>query len=179
MCPDEEVLSAYVDGELSDTWKTRVQEHLSMCSRCAGIVDEYVSIRETLREADIAVTDDMIERAYHEIMARRKVEGADSFWRRKILLPLPIAAAAAVLLLAAAAALFIAGGFSSSRQSLASSSEVILPQEEGEIKTLEDVLRVFESQNAHIEIFIQLPEDRGAPRMGEPVLVREAEYKPR
>lgn len=36
MCFDDQVLSAYYDGELEGVWKDRVKEHLETCSVCSS-----------------------------------------------------------------------------------------------------------------------------------------------
>ncbi len=36
MCVDDELLSAYLDGELQEPWRTQVEQHLQYCKACAS-----------------------------------------------------------------------------------------------------------------------------------------------
>lgn len=44
-CPNVRELSAYVDGELSETRRQRVEGHLSRCSNCAASLQELRRLR--------------------------------------------------------------------------------------------------------------------------------------
>jgi anti-sigma factor RsiW len=127
MCPDRQILSVYLDGELPSPWKEKMEIHLSKCPQCREQLETYRLISRRL-EADagsVAVisagagtaaseTDAVSaarERVWLNIAAsagagRRIIHfpgtGVSAFWRRKISLPLPAAAA-----LAAAVAAFV------------------------------------------------------------------------
>jgi len=44
-CPDVRELSAYVDGELSETRRQRVEDHLSRCFNCTAALQEMRRLR--------------------------------------------------------------------------------------------------------------------------------------
>jgi len=37
MCPDETLLTAYVDDEVPSPWKERIEAHLDQCARCRSV----------------------------------------------------------------------------------------------------------------------------------------------
>ncbi len=99
-------------------------------------------------------------------------------WRRRVTLPLPAAAAAAVLILALAVAL----GISSARNGLRRMSirrgpagmtevEVAAP-----VRDLERLLRSLDKQSPSQQVIITLPAHSNLILMGEPRLVREADF---
>ncbi len=48
-CKDLEVLlSAYADGELAETHRDFIEEHLAGCSECRAALEEYKKTREKL-----------------------------------------------------------------------------------------------------------------------------------
>lgn len=62
MCVDDQMLSAYLDGELEEPWKTQVSQHLAYCAACRT---RY----EHLRSLDAALKDDV---PAHEDEAHRQ-----------------------------------------------------------------------------------------------------------
>jgi anti-sigma factor RsiW len=52
MCVDDEVLSAYLDGELQEPWKTQVAEHLRYCTACAERLKQLRQVDEMLHAAN-------------------------------------------------------------------------------------------------------------------------------
>src|SRR5579859_6577031 len=82
-CDFEEDVSALFDGELRDEEAARVRAHVETCAACRELLDDFESVRESVR-------------SLHQIESQPR-----SLWRRRVTIPLPIAAAIAVLLLGA------------------------------------------------------------------------------
>ena len=177
MCPEEQLLSAYVDNELPEKWKESVADHLETCEICSDIVNGFRSLKQDLLEADVNPGGDVLERVYQNIRVRATVEETRPFFTRRVPLPLPAVAAAAVLVIVSLGLFFFDFG-KPSEDSAVAVSEIIIPPEEVGFQTLEEAIRLFESHNAHIEIYIQLPDETQFARMGEPLLVREADFHP-
>ena len=55
MCPDRDLISAYVDGEVPSPWRERLEEHLASCADCAAVVDGYRELGERLRAAPVGI----------------------------------------------------------------------------------------------------------------------------
>jgi len=68
MCPDETLLTAYVDDEVPSPWKERIEAHLDQCARCQSRVAQYRALTAALHVAD-AVDDAHLEQAAQRIHA--------------------------------------------------------------------------------------------------------------
>lgn len=101
MCIDLQMLSAYMDGELAEPYRTQVEEHLLHCATCRNLLHSMERLDKTI-EADSfpeeeleknkgAIFDKLDNKFFRE---KSKV----SIFRRKIQMSIPqmIATAAAV-----------------------------------------------------------------------------------
>ena len=52
MCIDSQMLSAYLDGELPEPYRTQVMEHLEHCSACQKHLDDMKKLSERIKSAD-------------------------------------------------------------------------------------------------------------------------------
>ncbi|MBN2051033.1 MAG: zf-HC2 domain-containing protein [Spirochaetales bacterium] len=177
MCPEEELLSAYIDNELPLHWKKRVEEHITQCEACARRLDDFLTLRRRLQEAEVRIDEPLSREVCHTAEVRWEVlqpRFIKSF-RRGVSLPV-FAAACALAFLLGMFLFFDRGG---EKQPSYLAEDLVIPVEERNIRTLEEALKVFESHNANIDIYIQLPERSDFYTLGEPVLIREAELKQR
>lgn len=115
MCPDETLLTAYVDDEVPSPWKERIEMHLDQCERCRDRVAQYRALRATLKVAD-AIDDARLQEVAQRIqvslddrlvnLARAPRRNAvleryphlAMFSSRRISVPLPLLAASLLLL---------------------------------------------------------------------------------
>ena len=109
MCIDLQMLSAYMDGELKEPYRTQVEEHLEHCAACRNLLENMKKLDEKIQK-DIFSEEELNrnkDAIYKKLDA--KCFGDDkqiSFFRRKIQMSVPAA------ITAAAAAVFIfVGGF--------------------------------------------------------------------
>lgn len=109
MCIDLQMLSAYMDGELKEPYRTQVEEHLEHCGACRNLLDNMKALdervtKDTFSEAELNRNKDAI---FKKLDAKYFGEGKHvSFFRRRIQVSVPAA------ITAAAAAVFIfVGGF--------------------------------------------------------------------
>ena len=58
MCLDDQILSTYLDNELSEPWKSQVEEHLGNCPSCRTRFQNLMKISDTVRAAGL--TDEEI-----------------------------------------------------------------------------------------------------------------------
>lgn len=94
-CADKEILSAYLDGELSQTQKAEIRKHLEECEECRKVAAGLTSVCDVLDaleglKPDIGFTSRLLEKVHD----RRQVKG----WHR-VVLP-AVATVAAVLSIA-------------------------------------------------------------------------------
>ncbi|MGO8695164.1 MAG: anti-sigma factor family protein [Rectinemataceae bacterium] len=194
MCPDRELLSAYVDGEVPEPWNGRLAGHIAHCDACTKVVEAVRSLSLRIQATDLsaegldesAVLTRMGSRLDEALAARGKGERpapSTELWRRRVALPLP-AAAAAALVVAALLALAISGGFSFSRRgapALAAASQLGQIQATAAAAELpaagnsqnvnmDDLLRYLDSKNDQAALTIRLPSGASFDNSGTAVL---------
>lgn len=85
MCLDDQILNTYLDGELSEPWKSQVEEHLSYCPSCRARFQKLSELSRTIKAAELSSDEisprqervlSMIEKNY---LSKKKNQ---SFWRR-------------------------------------------------------------------------------------------------
>jgi anti-sigma factor RsiW len=113
MCPDKELLSSFVDGEVPSPWKERIELHVAGCPSCASMVEAFSGIAKRLHAAENAEESDALNKAAERIGASLDFDApfahdrrgrAGSFtrvWSRRVSLPIPFLAAGAAALLVA------------------------------------------------------------------------------
>lgn len=67
MCPDKELFSAYVDGEIPEPWCSKLKSHISNCEKCRNIVDTYNSIKKTVKSGIIEPSPELFDSTYNRI----------------------------------------------------------------------------------------------------------------
>mgnify|MGYP001080118997 CR=1 FL=1 len=178
MCPERELLSAYLDGELSQEKTQAVAVHLKECSHCARIVSRYRKVREQLRDKTIDefFRESDIESIKHRISIEleRYQRTPHPFWQRKVGIRWVAAAASCA---------FILGGFFSyvllrpkplpTMSFLESHPSLNVTIN---VKNMKQLIDILNSQQGIREITIQLPESPQFEFRSEPVFIRASEY---
>jgi len=204
MCPDPQLLSIYVDGELPSPWKEKLEAHLKGCPSCREKSENFRQLHELFKK-DTTIKRTYVERVVDEPATERtyteeemqeakkriwnKIEGKKRIrsrvWHRRYSVPLPaIAAAAAVVILVTI--LWIRGETFFHNNQIDSTEKVnfILAADEempGIIPAaanINDVLQYLTSDGTDI-IILRLPESRSFSRAGEPAIIRAADYSGR
>jgi predicted anti-sigma-YlaC factor YlaD len=100
MCPDEEILSAYFDGEISARWGREIAAHVSVCESCRARLARMQNARALMRDEDPQEWRMPMERVRRRIISQAPLaRHAVPAWKRQVALPLPVAVLAAALLL--------------------------------------------------------------------------------
>ena len=97
MCPDNTLLSAYYDGEVTSPWKEQIEEHLLVCDDCRAVVDSFREQSRILHSAPEPALTSSFSDLEHMIRQRNTVEVSNSFWSEHKWPALPLAAAAAAV----------------------------------------------------------------------------------
>jgi hypothetical protein len=201
MCPDRQLLSVYLDGELPSPWKEKMEDHLASCPACRSVVESWERIRGDLGEADPGRHERVWERIACRVAAAgeqaafrgepvREPAVPPGLWRRRVSLPFP--AAAALGAMAAAALVLIATSFwarSSAGPGIPDSAAPMavlepegLDMELRDIHPVNDisgVLRYLGDTDSNDIVIIRLPESRSFRSAGEPKIIKAADYSPR
>ena len=168
MCIDSQMLSAYLDGELSEPYRTQVMEHLEHCSACQKHLDDMKRLSERIRSAEFPEETLMRSKdRIYELLDRKYFgEGKKvSFIRRRLEVSLP------GLITAAAAVVFIfVGGFvffgTSSEQTEDLLPSFAIPADSANVHfvsdssgldnyTLEEILKYLDSKGYNVDISIK------------------------
>jgi hypothetical protein len=65
MCPDPQLLSIYMDGELPSPWKEKMEAHIEKCSVCRGNYENFKKLQEYFKK-DKNQRRVIVERAVNE-----------------------------------------------------------------------------------------------------------------
>jgi len=57
MCPDPQILSIYLDGELPSPWKEKMEAHLAVCPKCQEKLRDYKHVQEIFRKGADSPTE--------------------------------------------------------------------------------------------------------------------------
>lgn len=182
MCPDDELLSAYCDGEVPSPWKERIEAHAAVCSACSRRIQTYTELHTLLASLDTPEEKDAFDAARQRILSAiqskefdfsRKTAGTlgnrlSDFWARSVVLPMPIAAAALVVVA------FLGGlsvGVMNPRAKDArvlASAVQTLPASNA---SFDSILQFAESQTSPQTVTIRVQKDALVIQQGTPVIV--------
>ena len=139
MCPEPQILSVYMDGELPSPWKEKMETHLTECSKCREKITSFSHVKELFKKETsqkrtyvetAEASTEKFELTGHELMDKakervwRKLESGrrvryglvrqneynSNLWKNRISIPIPVAAAAAVVIAIFASVIGLRGG---------------------------------------------------------------------
>lgn len=162
MCPDQDVLSAYLDGELPDRWRTTVDHHVQGCAACAARLAGLRTLSGLLAADDVPGLDPAMSRVRAVLGAVPRPFRAGRW--RLITVPMPLAVAAAALVMILGGALV----FSLARPPWTqfSASRVMEPDQDGIAKLLEHL----NADAGERTVVFEIPADYHFATFGEPEL---------
>lgn len=188
MCPDRELLSAFADGEVPLPWDDKIERHAAACPRCREALDGLRRLRAAFgdgsssgaerrdfEEARLELARNRVLSRVSETLAARRHAGP-GLWSRRVSLPLPAAAAAAL----AVGLLAMAWAMSGARNAELRMALYAAPQPAPLIASsgMEGILEIIARQEAGVNITISLPAGASVRPSGEPIMIREADFKP-
>ena len=168
MCIDDQMLSAYLDGDLKEPYNAQVKEHLSYCQACRERLEDFKRLSDDVKslkldESEVNRNKDRI----FSLLDKKYFQSGNkvSFIRRRLEISLPS------LITAAAAVVFIfIGGFmffgTSSEQTedilpsfamQADSTNVHYVSDTAGLEnyTLEEILQYLDSKGYNVDISIK------------------------
>jgi anti-sigma factor RsiW len=182
MCPDREILSAWLDGEIDSPWDRALEEHVGSCPDCRARLERLEGVRRSLLEAPMPDWRPAMERVRSSLVSRGLAsEKAAPVWRRRVSMPIPLAVAAAVLMILLAGALTVSvirssfGMVRITRQG-SGSTEIRIA---APVSDLESLLRSIDKDAGSLEDVILLPKNVLLSSRGEPLMGKEAEFSRR
>lgn len=200
MCFSEEILSAYIDGELDPVRAAEVERHLKSCRECSSRAGYYRTMRELLLgnagldEKKLATSSQEVRQRLQVQLRREEKSIGLPFWQRRLVVPMPLAAAVLFLFGLVLAALVV-----QSADRLPDGAGVLVTQQTGEVSgdagvsfsmettggastqaetpQLEELIRFLSSKGAAVEVKIELPGSSRFEVIGEPQLIRASDYR--
>lgn len=177
MCPDDEVLSAYLDGELSDEFSCSVEQQIAEDNEVNRRVSEFRAARRALHSAPEPDFEAAQARVWERIQTVKQDIPEPSVFRRRVTIPMPLAAAAAVVILISGflfSYLVLATGVLGPQDvaSQRGSSVTVRMDDNNEISNL---LQALNSRESVRQVTIDMPDDRRFNYRGEAKLIRATE----
>lgn len=179
MCPDEELLSAYLDGEVPSPWKECIEESLEQNPGCREDLRRLSAVRTFLHQEpapDFVLSQKTVRDrlSTHDFSRTTR-----SIWHRRVSLPMPLAAAAAALFVVLSGALLWHSGRATvpPAQLPIAGGEIDLTVRIGDVR-IDELLRMINESDHIGEVKVQLPESARFHFLGEPQLVRAADFRP-
>jgi hypothetical protein len=181
MCPDREILSVYLDGELPSPWKEKLEGHLAGCAQCRERLEGYRAVHRMVLNRP---ADGVMEAAKERVRAGLEKRMGDSprlryrgagVWGRRVTMPLPaVAAAAAVFMVILALAWIRRPALRDPETAVAAEIDAggIVP-----VSDMDGVLRYLGGEDGGNYVILRLPESRNFTSTGEPLIIREADYR--
>ena len=177
MCPDDEALSAYLDGELTAASIDSIERQIAHDDEASRRLVEFQATRRALRLAPQPDFEAARERVWERIQAVKRDIPEPNVLKRRVSIPTPLAAAAAFILLVS--------GFLFSYFALATGAlgqpDVARGPDSGIAAGVEDndelssVLQALNSRETVRQVTIDMPEDRRFRYGGEARLIRASD----
>ena len=183
MCPDNTLLSAFYDGEVSSPWKDQIEEHLLVCEKCRAVVESYREQSRILQSAPEPALSSSFSDLEHMIRQRNTVDVSTSFRTEHHRWPvLPMAAAAAAIF-----AFFMGFGLAQNNSPVGSYMTSAIAVSDGwtipdgdltvsgeDIDALLSLLEPSDSQMFNQETSMELPVDLNLDIYGDSQLMKTA-----
>jgi len=179
-------LSAWIDGEVPSPWSEAIERHLDGCASCAEAARSLRLVGERLRAESAgidAAAESAAARVYDRVapslrpsaVAGNAVPKASSaLWARRLAVPVPAAVAAALAIAAMAFALVTSGRRNAEMRMAMERAYEATPVASAGIESVIDYLS---RQNSAVNINITLPPEAFGGSVGDPFIVREADYR--
>ena len=180
--PDSGLISAFLDQELDAVWSEKVRRRVKDHPSWAAELDRQQTLRDILNRDTTPSPQGAPLRVWARLDASvRMGDGAISFWRRRLSIPIPVMAATACLIVALGLLL----AYQTARspvgrlQITTAPSGIKQVQVEAPIQELEALLRSLEVGPSAREVVVQLPQGPEFFIVGKPVLIRETDISRR
>jgi hypothetical protein len=132
MCPEPQMISIYVDGELPSPWREKLENHMMECSSCKEKLESFQQMQglfkldNQVNENAVTLEDAFIQEAKERVWQKLETQTSRNFrsdrifgqrsqssrnyniWKQKLSIPIPAAAAAAIII-ALVTILFVRG----------------------------------------------------------------------
>lgn len=179
MCPNHELLSAWLDNEVPSPWKESLDSHINSCKSCKTVITEMEAIRKAfvVEQSGIDATAEKARLVCYEKLEPLLLNTRITKLRTgRLLIPAPVVAAALVVF-----AILGFAFFDLRHKNTELRMAVLRAQEAGSLISsglgIETVIDFVSRQSGSVNININLPPEAFGSSAGEPFIIREADYK--
>ncbi len=178
MCPDREILSAYLDGEVEHPWNREIERHLTDCQACRLRFARMEETRRILQEESVGNWQTPMERVRRHLMAWNMQRPlVQPFWKRRLSIPMPLAGVAAAVMLCLGMSLAYTlfrndMGTVRITKAAAGGTEI---QIAAPVEDLESLLKSMDTQDSAQDV-IKLPKKFRLMPVGEPKMGKADEF---
>ncbi|MDR2054229.1 MAG: zf-HC2 domain-containing protein [Treponema sp.] len=183
MCPDRQILSVYLDGELPSPWKEEMEIHLARCPECRAKLEQYRRLSAFIADDRRDLSGEM-ERVWLKLgkaVSGRRFgnSGGRRFWRQSVAVPLPAVIAAAALLVATFT--LAVTGYTAKRAApdagaVAAAGISLDVQGIVPVSDVNSFLRYLGNEDSTDFMIIRLPETRSFSNPGQPTIIKASDY---
>ncbi|MDR1319268.1 MAG: zf-HC2 domain-containing protein [Treponema sp.] len=184
MCPEHQILSVYLDGELPSPWKEKMESHLAECPGCREKLETYRarSVSAAAKAGEKAMLERARERVWRKLEAGGKASRGSGarrvppVWRKSVPVPVPALTAAALLLVLGTLWLLRPAEDDGARNAVIMADTNfempgIIP-----VSDMNDVFQYLENKDSGDFLILRLPESRNFMSSGEPTIMKAADY---
>jgi hypothetical protein len=192
MCPKEEFLSAYLDNEIASPWRERIGSHLKGCEHCRQRLEALKSVSALLHSGESSAVEQEALRVKRRIeftlehrtqpYSGRDYDSAVThlpFFRKHVLVPMPVFAGGFLAILVLVASLFFFMGKNGSEliQAKADLEKMKTIHVYYPVQNPDQLLKILQEKNQSEEVIFQLPETDTFQVIGEPEIIRVNDVK--
>jgi hypothetical protein len=183
MCPDRQILSVYLDGELPSPWKEEMDAHLRRCPECRAKLEQYRRLSAFIADdrRDLSAERERVWLKLGTAVGGRSHgnSGRGRFWRQSVAVPLPALIAAAALLVATftlAVTSYTAKKTTPDTGAIAAAGINLDVQEIVPVSDMNSFLRYLGNEDSTDFMIIRLPETRSFSNPGQPMIIKASDY---
>lgn len=177
MCPDRQILSALVDGEVPSPWNEKILKHLETCEGCSRVVREYRRASESFTGSPGPEPGAARDAVWARLAESSRSRRPEPLWRARFAVPLPVAAAA-LFAVAVLSTLVVTSRRENNALRMAVFAATELTQPVNQASAMESVLQFLESRDSRITVTVQLPPGAGLESYGKPVFMKAPDLAP-
>jgi anti-sigma factor RsiW len=174
MCPDQNLLSAFFDGELDERFAAEVEAHVVECERCREVLKGFSDLSANLSGETLPGVENVKHAAWSHLRERFSSLDPVPVWRRRFQIPAPVFAGLALIIIALGVGLLFS--INADRGSTAFDTVTEARITNSTFVTFEDIIEYLDARGGQTFVFT-LPQDTRVQYWSEPTLVKAADFR--
>ncbi|MCF6334964.1 MAG: zf-HC2 domain-containing protein [Spirochaetales bacterium] len=181
MCFNEQILSAFADGELSEEQGESIESHLLECGACRSRVEFYGILTEKVKFSGVDTSTFIQESIWTRLGHATSTSSRLGFWHRRFFLAPSVMVSLSFMFIAVIGiGFFLLFQDNGSNAFYVSNADEPFPSENFPVNipvdSIEQILAYFDIYDEPMEVVIQLPDSSSFTIQGEPLFLLKANY---